>query len=640
MDRSIIKNFALCIILTMQFSYAGATQLSTVQSPDGSNRITLSLDEEGHLFYIVERNQEVILKKSPLGLERNDLDFTKGLILEAVSEVKFQREKYALKVSNFKEIDQEFHMRSITYKNKFGARIIVDLLAGNEGVAFRYRFPNSSDQTYSIEKELTGFNLDDGASAWLQPYNKAGKYTPAYEDFYFEIKLGDTVANPRNSSIGWCMPALFQTSNKKNWVLIAESGTDEAYSGCHLENGQQDGGYQIAFAKNDERFTLPISEEVDSKPRYTLPWTMPWRVIIVGDDPGDILLSTMITDVAPACKIDDTSWIEAGKASWSWWSHPNDHSAAIYDHFTELAFSRDWEYTLFDAGWQEANANGYIVKNAIKKNIQPLIWGYAGNYFKPEDRSKNLKELVDMGVKGVKIDFWCSDRQEAMSAIQSLFKEAAEAHILVNLHGSPMPRGWHRTWPNFISAESVLGAESYFYESRFPEKASVQNTILPFTRNVAGPTDYTPFALTMRKYPRKNTAVHELATAMIYTSGIIHFADSKEMYDSLPKVVKQLLKEMPATWDYTESVLAEPGRAIILYRRKDDQSYLVGINGTNGDFPVSIDLRKYVVQGNTMTLITEGTNRLMEFNGEEHSTVDQWEYTMAPKGGFIISFND
>jgi len=640
MNQNIVRIFTLYVLSIILFSCTDESKPSAVKSPDGSNSITLSLNEQGQLFYTVERNNEVILNKSPLGLKRNDTDFTEGLALEAVSDVGTQRENYELKVSNFSEIDHEFHKRSITYKNKSGVKIIVDLLAGEEGVAFRYRFPDTSDQTYSVEKEITGFRLDQESSAWLQPYNKAGQYTPAYEDFYFNVQVGDSVTDPRNPSTGWCMPALFQTGNKKNWVLIAESGTDEAYSGCHLENGKENGTYQIAFANNDERFTLPISEEVDSKPRYTLPWTMPWRVIILGDDAGDILLSTLITDVAPASKIDDTSWIEAGKASWSWWSHPDDHSAEMYDRFTELSSSLNWSYTLFDAGWQDANESGDIINHAIDQDIQPLVWGYSGNYFKPEDRKKKLQELSEMGVKGIKIDFWCSDRQEAMAAIQSLFKEAAEAHILVNLHGSPMPRGWQRTWPNFVSAESVLGTESYFYDERFPDKASIQNTVLPFTRNVAGPTDYTPFALTIRKYPRLNTAVHELATAMIYTSGIIHFADSKEMYDSLPKGVKQLLKQMPATWDNTESILAEPGKAIVLHRRKDAKSYIIGINGTNEDLPVSIDLQKYAKNARTMTLISEGADPLMEFNVDSLSIQDNWEHTMVPKGGFIISFSD
>jgi hypothetical protein len=346
----------------------------------------------------------------------------------------------------------------------------------------------------------------------------------------------------------------------------------------------------------------------------------------------------LITDLAPASKIKDASWIEPGKASWSWWSHPEDHSVEIYNQFSDLASSFGFKYTLFDAGWEKANKEGKIIEYASSKGLKPLVWGYSAEYFDSEKRKKRFSQLAEMGVKGVKIDFWCSDRQEVMGAIQSVFEDAAKEHLLIDLHGTTVPRGWQRTWPNYVTAEAVLGAESYFYEPRFPEKAAEQNTVLPFTRNVAGPIDYTPFALTIRKYPRLNTAVHELATTMTYTSGIIHFADSKEVFDSLPDDVKNLFKEMPATWDKTECIVAEPGRSLVLYRQKDALHYIVGINGTKDKLPVTLDLKKWGKGFSRFRLISEGKDQLMEFNVQTYDISSAWSYTIAPKGGFIIQF--
>src|SRR5690606_24610696 len=249
-------------------------------------------------------------------------------------------------------------------------------------------------------------------------------------------------------------------------------GHDGTFPGCHLQADATDGLYKVAFAKEDERYTIPLEEKDNVYPISELPWAMPWRAIIIGDQAGDILLSTLITDLAPASKIEDTSWIVPGKASWSWWSHPDDHSPAIYKEFTDLADVFGFEYTLFDAGWEKANQEGGIIDHAIAKGIKPMVWGYSASYFDPESRKKRFRELADMGVKTVKIDFWCSDRQEVMAALQSVFEDAANEKLMINLHGSTMPRGWHRTWPNFMTAESVLGTESYFYEPRFPEKAA------------------------------------------------------------------------------------------------------------------------------------------------------------------------
>lgn len=614
------------------------TKALYVQSEDQLNKITLSLSGDGKLSYNVTRRNKVMIADSPLGLSRDDQDFTSGLSVVKISPVQKKREQYELKVANNKSVDHVLENRSITFKNKQGALMVVDLVAGKEGVAFRYRFEGDDKQVRTIKDEITAFHIAQNATGWLQPYNKAGKYEPGYEDFYVNVKSGDPVSGSRNPSVGWCMPALFNVNDAKNWVLIAESATDGSYPGCHLGPDAKNGLYQIAFAEKDEKYTLPLADKEHAYPESTLPWTMPWRTIIIGDKAGDILLSTLITDLAPASKIEDTSWIETGKAAWAWWSHPDDHSPQIYNEFTDLSAEFGFKYTLFDAGWEKANREGKIIDHAIAKGVQPLVWGYSSEYFNPERRKARFKQLAEMGVKGVKIDFWCSDRQEVMAALQGVFEDAAKEHLLVNLHGTTAPRGWHRTWPHYMTAEAILGTESYFYEPRFPEKAAEQNTVLPFTRNVAGPADYTPFALTIRRFPRVNTAVHELAMAMIYTSGIIHFADSKEVFESLPVEVKDLLKEMPATWDKTEYLVADPGKAVVLSRQKGALNYIVGINGTNNKMPVSLDLKKLGKGFSKFRLISEGKDQLMEFDIKTNAVASNWSYTLVPKGGFIIQF--
>lgn len=607
-------------------------------SSSGKNAISISLDQNGSLFYDVKREGAVMISKSPLGLKTESADFTKGLKVVEVSDVQEKRENYQLIVANTKEIDQLLSHKSLTFENQSGDSLILDLAAGEQGVAFRYRIPGNAADLQVVTEELTGFQIDLNSQGWLQPYNNAGNYTPAYEDFYFKVNPSDPISNPRNPSVGWCMPALFNVNQGENWILIAESATDASYPGCHLLPNSDGGLYRIAFAKNDEKYTLPIPDKDEVFPTSKLPWTMPWRVIMIGDHAGDILLNTMITDLAPASKIEDTSWISAGKASWSWWSHPDDHSPEIYNEFTDLARSMDWEYTLFDAGWEDANKKGGIIDYAISKGIKPMVWGYSGSYFKPQERKERFENLASMGIRGVKIDFWCSDRQEVMGELHTLFSDAADQKLLVNLHGSTMPRGWHRTWPNFVTAESVLGTESYFYEKRFPALAAQQNTVLPFTRNVAGPTDYTPIALTIREFPRLTTAAHELATPMIYTSGVIHFADSKEVFDGLPEEVKSLLREMPATWDSTQYIVADPGEAIVLYRKHGDRSYIVGINGSNKKAPLTIDLTKYSGDHSSFKLIKEGDDPLMEFSVESQDVSSNWSFDLASRGGFILEF--
>ncbi|MBC7846054.1 MAG: glycoside hydrolase family 97 catalytic domain-containing protein [Flavobacterium sp.] len=637
-NKFIFHTLVLGVLGVLFTSCTAVDKSLHVKSKEGSNKITLSLNKEGKLNYKVTRRDKTFISESSLGLKCDDQDFTSGLSVAEISPTEVRKEKYELKVGNNKKIEHLFKSKSITFKNKLGALMIVDLIAGKEGVAFRYRFPVENKKVRLVKDEITGFHIEQNAKGWLMPYNKAGDYTPGYEDFYLSVNSGDPIINSRNPSNGWCMPALFNVNDKKNWILIAESGTDGSFPGCHLQPNSEGGIYKIAFAEKDEKFTLPLPAKENVYPESNLPWVMPWRVIIIGEQAGDILVSTLITDLAPASKIEDTSWIEPGKAAWGWWSHPDDFTAKTYNEFTDLSASFGFKYTLFDAGWEKANAESGIIKYAVSKGIEPLVWGYSSSFFDSEARKKRFKQLADMGVKGVKIDFWCSDRQEVMGALQGVFEDAAKEHLLVNLHGTTVPRGWHRTWPNFMTAEAILGTESYFYEPRFPEKAAEQNTVLPFTRNVAGPADYTPFALTMRTYPRLNTAIHELSTAMTLTSGIIHFADSKEVFDSLPVEVKNLIKDMPVTWDKTESVIAEPGKILVLSRKYETLSYIVGINGTNKELPIKLDLAKYGKGFSKFRIITEGEDPLMQFKVNNYPIASGWAYTIAPKGGFIIQF--
>ena len=112
-------------------------------------------------------------------------------------------------------------------------------------------------------------------------YHAAGPYTPAYEDFYFHVSPGDPPPDSRQKAVGWAFPALFHVPDAATWVLLTESGTDESYCACHLNPDSSGGLYRIAFPLADET-TQGYTNKFGPEPRYTLPWTMPWRVIVMG----------------------------------------------------------------------------------------------------------------------------------------------------------------------------------------------------------------------------------------------------------------------------------------------------------------------------------------------------------------------
>jgi alpha-glucosidase len=624
------KAWRLGLVLVAVPGAAFAVEIATLVSPDGTNEIRVELDDSGAASYRVTRKGHEVLGASPLGLRCSDGDFTRGLKLVSAGEVEERRERYELFSGVKPQVDEAHRRRSLVLENAGGKKLTVDLDAGNEGVAFRYRLLEGAGEA-SVEEEASGFHVPAGAKGWISPYNGSTSSSPAYEEYYFAVEPGDPPPYSRGGTTrGWYFPALFQVEDA--WMLLTESGTDGNYCGCHLA-AADDGVYKIAFPFEDEG-TRHVQHRPGTKPRHALPWTMPWRVVALGDRAGDILTSTLVTDLAEPSKIGDVSWIKPGRASWSWWSHPDGQNGTeLYAGFITEAKTRGWEYSLLDAGWWKADVKA-LAEQAKVEGAGLLAWAHADGFYDADRRRRMMDEFVEAGFMGMKIDFWCTDRQEAMQAMTETLGEAAERKLLVNFHGCTLPRGWQRTWPNFMTAEAVLGAESYMFDERYPEKAAELNTILPFTRNVAGPMDFTPLGLGEKRYKRKTTAAHELAAGMIFNSGIVHYADDPEVHAGLPEEVKAILRDAPARWDETRCLAGEPGKMVVLARRVKEEWFIAGINGTDGEMPVELDLSGF--GGKRAVFVREGSDALREMRIEEVKVDRKWSGRMAARGGFVM----
>lgn len=606
----------------------------SLTSPDGKCEIAVQSSSEGRLSYQVTRAGKVVLPESPLGLVLDGSDFATALQIARAGKAETRRERYELFAGVIPKVDRKVRQRTLEFTNGTRDGLAIDLAATDEGVAFRYRLSSATNVLREVKEELTGFHVPMDTKGWLQPYHAAGPYTPAYEDFYFHVAPGAAPPRSRDEPRGWCFPALFHVPSADTWTLVTESGTDGSYPGCHLAIDSSDGIYRIAFPFPDEH-TKGQSTNLTTNPRFTLPWIMPWRVIVLGQSAAEIATSTLITDLAPPAQIKDTSWIKPGRASWAWWSFPDGPATEkLFNDFTDFAARMGWEYTLFDAGWWSPGLKP-LAAYAQEKGVAPLAWLHAQDFYDAKKRAQKLDEVAAAGIRSVKVDFWVSDRQETIATMHALFAAAAERKLLVNLHGCTMPRGWQRTWPNFMTAEAVLGTESYFYEPRYSEKAAELNTVLPFTRNVAGPMDYTPVAISPKKYQRTTTAAHELATAIIFTSGIVHFADQAKLFESLPPEALKIFRDAPARWEETRCLLGEPGRVAVFARRTGASWFIAGINGTGAALPLNLDLSPFNGFGRRL-LISEGADANLRVVATPIEKDKTFQHAMPPRGGFIL----
>jgi hypothetical protein len=190
-----------------------------------------------------------------------------------------------------------------------------------------------------------------------------------------------------------------------------------------------------------------------------------------------------------------------------------------------------------------------------------------------------------------------------------------------------------------LSTEAVLGNESYFYEPRYTQKAAELNTVLPFTRNAVGPMDLTPVAVTPTKYARTTTAAHELATSIIFTCGIIHYADKPEFFESLPPEALQVFRDAPARWDETRCLVGEPGQAAIFARRSAKSWFIAGINGTSDALPAQLDLSPFKHFRHRL-MIAEGEDAKLQVAVTPLENSDAWHHEIPPCGGFILRLDE
>jgi beta-lactamase superfamily II metal-dependent hydrolase len=312
-----------------------------------------------------------------------------------------------------------------------------------------------------------------------------------------------------------------------------------------------------------------------------------------------------------------------------------------------------WEYALVDANWNAMQTGTIedVIRHAKEKNVGLLFWYNSGGPHNDvteaprdrmtthEQRVKEFTQLKAWGVKGVKVDFWQSDKQDRIAQYRDLLKDAADFQLMVDFHGSTIPRGWQREFPNLIGMEAVAGAEQYKFREDYAAKAPWLNTVLPFTRNVAGPMDYTPVTFSDAKYPHVTTNAHELALSVVFDSPIQHFADSAVSYRAQPPEVIAFLREVPAAWDETRVLSGEPGKTIVIARREGAVWYVAGLNGTESPASVKVAVPFLGEGGWSVRSIMDGpgggrASVAGSIGGiTAASTADM---AMSPRGGFVM----
>jgi alpha-glucosidase len=634
---------SLATILCLFISLYASSQKLSIQSPNQKIKAELFSERntdagEWYIRTLFNNNGKSTeaIPRIDLGLSRNDQDFSKELRFLKAGKPLLINEEYTALLGKKSLCKNSANEVVVSFENPSKAKLNIIIRAYNDGIVFRYEFPEKGGP-FVVKDELTSYSFLKETNRWMERWN------PANEGLY-------TTMTNRMIPGEWGYPALFNTSDKACWFLLHEADVDRNYCGTKLSNTADSSKYKLTFPNPRDGRGLG-----ESNPTIRLPWKSPWRVVIMGTL-ADVVESTLVDDVSTPSVIKNTSWIKPGIASWNYWS--SNHGTKDYKivtAFADLAAEMNWPYTLLDWEW-DSMSNGGKLEDALKYihsiGVKPLMWYNSGGphtYVSstPRDRMlthanrvEEFTKLKKLGVAGVKVDFFESEKQDMIKYYLDILEDAAQFQMMVYFHGCIVPRGWSRTYPNLMTYEAVRGAEWYNNTPDFTMPAPEHNTILPFTRNVVGSMDYTPVTFTNSQFPHITSYAHELALSVLFESGMQHMADRPEGYYTLPDAAKTFLKNVPNAWDDTKLLDGYPGQDVIMARRKGTSWYIGGISADNRRERRKTIKFDFLPEGvkYKLTLITDGKHdkefATQYLSVDKSSSVD---VRLLRRGGFAAS---
>ncbi len=552
-----------------------------LQSPDG--RIVVTVNPTGAITYRVAVDGTSVLNESRLGLRFRD-----GVVLgRDVTLVQTARAEsdttWINPLGKRREVRDQHRELTVTLRENGdqGRTFSVVFRASNDGVGFRYLLPAEGPAAdFVLEEELTEFaftadNLcfaGDHTHVPSDDYDVRGGFAGSQEWEFLRQRLSDL---PEETVTG--LPLL--THTPAAWVAVTEADLID-WAGLWLAREPRAAGTTAVTLRSR------LAPRLDGQGlvKATLPHASPWRVLMIGREPGRLIESDLVLNLSTPCQIADPSWVKPGLTAWdSWWSGIGRKDTGTFKDFIQFAGEMGWPYELVDGGWYVGTHTGAprpdaditrpapdvdlneLLRFAAENKVRLWIWLYWTDAARGDAYRTAFALYEKWGLAGVKIDFMDRDDQEMVNWYEAVTRAAAEHHLMVNFHGAFKPTGMIRTWPNQITREGILGNEYNKWSRRVTPEHRVT---LPFTRFLAGPGDFTPGGFVNRPADRfqphvsptqvQGTRAGQLALFVAYDSPVTCVSDHPINLRGQPGI--DFLKVVPTVWDENPSALRRRGR--------------------------------------------------------------------------------
>ena len=643
-----IKRVLLSLCLSPIFLYG-----QDIQSPDGLLKVILKSESE-KTTYVVTYKNKTMLEESPLGLESTIGDFSTGLTFLSESKKQIE-ENYYLPNGKTSRIHYLANELTVSYLNKNKDTLQVLFRVSNNDIALAYRLASPKQTHCTIKRELTGFNFPAHTTTFITPQAPSGegwmKTKPSYEEEYTNE---EPIGTPSKYRLGYTFPALFHLGNT-GWVLLSETGVTSRYAGTRLSEGNQEGLYTIAFPEKEENGGMG-----DNTVTSNLPLITGWKTITVGETLKPIVETTSAYNGMKPVYTASQPY-KPGRSTWSWilWQ---DESCNYKDQqiFIDLAAEMGYEYILIDALWDKQI--GYenmpsLIAYAQSKGVDVILWYNSNGAWNdapqgPKQRmdtaparQKEMAWMKSLGVKGIKVDFFGGDKQTTMKLYEDILTDANQYGIFVVFHGTTLPRGWERMYPNHMGSEAALVSENLVFSQDFANKEAYTSTMLPFTRNAVSAMDFGPVFFNKRFSKqadkgtiRKTTDAFQLATSILYQSPVQHFGITPNNIQEQPEYVINFMKKIPTTWDETRFIDGYPGKYCVMARRFGSKWYIGATNASNSLQSYTLSLPWLI--GKEVTVLFDHKDRSVGFKTAKIDKKGLLKIELENLGGCVIYSNE
>ena len=607
MKQTMLRSMLLSALLAGSaagLSPAAAADRLVVQSPDRHLSAELSA-VGGSLRYRVLLDGRQLLAPSRLGIRTDGAELGEGVTLGAVS-TRSVHETYRffgahnIAVNDAREASVKATAHGETYW--------VDLHVANDGVGVRLRLAPKKGR--KIEADRSAWAIEGNPTVW------ADKIDSSYESHYRTLSLADL------GSEMYGMPVTVRTGGI--YLTITEAALKD-YGDLALQRGE-DGALEGRLHADPQGWSTDAAV------------IQPWRVTVVARTLTDLVNTTLVQNLnpPPTPELANATWIKPGRSSWQWMAigaPKQDDQEQWVDWTRQLGY----EYYLVDEGWEHWpdpwTSLAKVVAYANSRNVKIWLWVHSNQVETPEQRQAYFRKAVEAGVVGVKIDFPKEANRWWANWYHDTARDAAAMKLMVDFHGANKPTGMERTWPNVLTREGVRGHEWHMTRyNRTLEPA--HDTILPFTRYVAGAGDYTPLVLDPVEL-RGITWAHEMAEAITFTSPFLCFGGHPKDFVANP--AKDVLMALPATWDETRILKgSEPGSVVAEARRKGDQWFIAVMNGgsvTNLD--LSLDFLGAGTWKSSQLFDVKDKADGWDRRERNVTRADHIRLELAPRGGFV-----